>query len=168
MILFFRYRVLCPQRNYTRPTELSSVKYPLILNMWKKAKKHLSRNEWHIDFWVGYWIMSVFCSPKLKFNLYADVAHRNRPVKFALLPSLRRQQRKFRRAPWQTRASEEDISTKEWAIFVLPKSSPVNLCPIDRMAKVWIWSALRWIFDYIVNFHVPIGTRGVPIGTQKT
>ena len=31
--LFFRYRVLCPQRNYTRPTELSSVKYPLILNM---------------------------------------------------------------------------------------------------------------------------------------
>ena len=79
---------------------------------------------------------------------------RNRPLKFALLPSFRRQQRKFRRAPWQTRTSEEDISTKERAIFVLPKSSPVNLCPFYRMVKIWVGLGHRWIFDHIMNFRV--------------
>ena len=35
-----------------------------------------------MTYWFLSWILnnSVFCSPKLKFNLYADVAHRNRPV----------------------------------------------------------------------------------------
>ena len=65
--------------------------------------------------------------------------------------SFRRQHHKFRRAPWQTRTSEEDISTKEWAFFVLPMSWPVNLCLFYRIVKVWVRFGHRWIFGFMLK-----------------
>jgi hypothetical protein len=47
-----------PQRNYTRPTELSSVKYPLILNMWKRPKNTYQEMSDILIYrcFIGFWV----------------------------------------------------------------------------------------------------------------
>ena len=66
--------------------------------------------------------------------------------------TFRRQHHKFRRAPWQTRTSEEDISTKEWAIFNL-QSSKESSCQfvsvlLNGEGLSAIWASLNFIYKY--------------------